>query len=352
MSDSTHIEWTDGGATWNIISGCSLKSEACSRCYAMTLAGTRLKHHPSRKGLTKQTKSGPVWTGEVRMYRPWLDQPIKWTRPRMIFVCAHGDLFHENVPDEWIDEVMAVIAYTDWHIHQLLTKRADRMLGYMTRLYQNDHYKKVAELIVGILGKRGDPEKAVAKCIAQFEKRLPHAWFGVTAENQPTADERIPYLLAAPVCVRWISAEPLVGFVDARRYMPKRRRRKDEPKVGSEANPGASLDWVVAGYESGARARPGHPDWARKLRDDCVAAGTAFFFKQWGSWMPDDRHPERMFIYHDGSTDIQDGRAADPRNGGECEVACLGSKKKTGNVLDGRTWRQYPPEGAMLAATR
>jgi protein gp37 len=349
MSDSTRIEWTDGGATWNIVNGCSIRSEGCSHCYAMTLAGTRLKHHPSRKGLTKETKSGPVWTGEVRMHRPWLDQPIRWARPRMIFVCAHGDLFHENVPEAWIDEVMAVVAYTDWHIHQILTKRAARLFAYMTRLYRDGRYRKVAALIANIVGgTEADRQKAVAKCIEQFERKLPRAWFGVTAENQVTADERIPYLLAAPVSVRWVSAEPLMSFVDLKRFLPKRRRREDEPKVGSDANPSASLDWVVAGYESGPGARPGHPDWARKLRDDCVSAGTAFFFKQWGAWKPDKQHPKRIFIYHDGSTDVPDARAANPKNEGECEIAHFGKKKSTGRELDGRTWLQFPPEAADL----
>src|SRR4051812_9194595 len=101
MADNTHIEWTD--ATWNPVTGCSVVSPGCTNCYAMRLAGTRLKHHPSRYGLTHDTKAGPVWNGEVTFNRPWLDQPLRWKRPRRIFVAAHGDLFHEAVHDEWID---------------------------------------------------------------------------------------------------------------------------------------------------------------------------------------------------------------------------------------------------------
>lgn len=117
MADKTSIEWVaapDGtpGATWNPITGCSVVSPGCTNCYAMRLAGGRLKNEPSRAGLTQSSKAGPVWTGEVRFNRHWLDQPLRWRRSRRIFVCAHGDLFHEAVPDEWIDQVFAVMLRT------------------------------------------------------------------------------------------------------------------------------------------------------------------------------------------------------------------------------------------------
>lgn len=105
MSDGTKIEWTD--ATWNPITGCSVVSPGCTNCYAMKLAGTRMKNHPTRVGLTTDSKAGPVWNGQVRLNETALAQPLRWKRPRRIFVCAHGGLFHENVPDEWIDRVMA-----------------------------------------------------------------------------------------------------------------------------------------------------------------------------------------------------------------------------------------------------
>ena len=112
MADRTHIEWAD--ATWNPITGCSVVSPGCTNCYAMKLAGTRLKHHPSRAGLTRDTKAGPIWNGVLRLNEAWLDQPLRWKRPRMIFVCAHGDLFHEDVPNAWIDRVFAVMAEAHW----------------------------------------------------------------------------------------------------------------------------------------------------------------------------------------------------------------------------------------------
>lgn len=134
MAEHSLIEWTD--ATWNPITGCSVVSPGCTNCYAMKLAGARLKHHPSREGLTRDSKAGPVWTGEVRFNEQWLDQPLRWTKPRRIFVCAHGDLFAENVPDAWIVGVVSV-SIASWLLHghtlQILTKRASRM-----RLLIND----------------------------------------------------------------------------------------------------------------------------------------------------------------------------------------------------------------------
>ena len=134
MAETSTIEWTD--ATWNPITGCSVVSPGCTNCYAMTLAGTRLAQHPSRKGLTVPSKAGPVWNGKVRFNRDWLHQPLHWRRPRMIFVCAHGDLFHENVPDEWIDQVFAVMAIARWHTFQVLTKRPKRMRAYFAERWQ------------------------------------------------------------------------------------------------------------------------------------------------------------------------------------------------------------------------
>jgi Bacteriophage protein gp37 len=114
MADGTKIEWTD--ATWNPVTGCSVVSPGCTNCYAMRLAGTRLKHHPSRAGLTIDTKAGPVWNGKVRFNEQWPSEPLRWKRPRRIFVCAHGDLFAEGVPDEWMDQVFAVMALAPQHV--------------------------------------------------------------------------------------------------------------------------------------------------------------------------------------------------------------------------------------------
>ena len=129
MADNTHIEWTD--ATWNIVTGCSLVSPGCTNCYAMKLAGTRLRDHWSRADLTIDSKAGPVWNGQVRFNAQWLDQPLRWAKPRKIFVAAHGDLFHDGVTDDQLDQIFAVMALCPQHVFQILTKRPERMRDYL-----------------------------------------------------------------------------------------------------------------------------------------------------------------------------------------------------------------------------
>jgi protein gp37 len=238
MSDGTAIQWTE--ATWNPITGCSVVSPGCTNCYAMKLAGTRLKHHPSRAGLTRDTKAGPVWTGEVRFNKDWLVQPLNWQRPRMIFVVAHGDLFHGNVPDDWLDRIFVTMFLAEQHTFQVLTKRPERARAYLS-----------------------DPatlRRLADRLVEQPPWPLPNVWLGTSVEDQQRADERIPVLLDTPAAVRWLSCEPLLGPVNLLNAM--------------------SIDWVVAGGESGPGARPMDEGWARSLRDQCTAAGVPFFCKQ------------------------------------------------------------------------
>jgi len=272
MADGTHIEWTE--ATWNPITGCSLASPGCTNCYAMQLAGTRLAHIPSRAGLTQPSKAGPVWTGEVRFNEEWLDQPLRWTKPRMIFVCAHGDLFHESVPDDWIDRIFAVMALCPQHTFQVLTKRSARMRHYFGR---PDRECEVAAEAYSL-------DERVEGGALQWP--LPNVWLGVSVEDQQRADERIPDLLATPAAIRWISAEPLLGPVDLCRVRGNLAPIAGYIPLESTDHKPVGLDWVVVGGESGPGARPMHPDWARSLRDQCAAAGVPFFFKQWGEWFP------------------------------------------------------------------
>jgi len=272
MSDNTAIEWAD--ATWNPITGCSVVSPGCANCYAMRLAGGRLRHHPTRAGLTVWTKAGPVWTGEVRLNDAVLDQPLRWRRPRRIFVCAHGDLFHEAIPDEWIDSVFSVMARAPRHVFLVLTKRPARMRHYINDTREIWHTSWGA----------GD-----ALSTTHIPWRWPHVWLGVSVENQRTADERIPMLLATPAARRWISAEPLLGPVDLRYLQP------GEPATEIDALAGThgvlrphrgrckSLDWVVVGGESGPRARQCDVQWARDIVRTCAATGTPCFVKQLGS---------------------------------------------------------------------
>lgn len=261
MADHTKIEWTD--ATWNPITGCSVVSPGCTNCYAMKLAGTRLQNHPSRAGLTKPSKAGPVWTGEVRLNRQWLHQPSQWTRSRMIFVCAHGDLFAEGVPDEWILDVLTVIASNPQHIFQVLTKRADRMLEMMSRLDLLD------DIYSNWSGFSGAPREV-------WSWPLHNLWLGVSVEDQKRADERREPLacLSAEGWMTWVSYEPALGPVDWKHW--------------------TFLDWLVSGGESGRGARPSHPDWHRAARDFCAAAGIPFLFKQWGEYQPCPWKLERL----------------------------------------------------------
>jgi len=315
MSDNTKIEWTD--ATWNPVTGCSVVSPGCTNCYAMGLAGTRLSKHPSRAGLTQFTKAGPIWNGKVRLNEDWLTQPLKWKRPRMIFVCAHGDLFHESVPDAWIDRVFAVMALCPQHTFQVLTKRAKRMREYMTSNRRDawsiaadpmgefaplspQEYADRAHIAVSV------PTKECIRWESVFSRfPLPNVWLGVSAEDQARANERVPELLATPATVRFVSAEPLLAAIDFNKIdiAAWLRRYRPDSDIGLNANDpdmrfpllspfehfgsGASypgLDWIIVGGESGANARPMHPDWARSIRDQCAAAGVPFFFKQWGEW--------------------------------------------------------------------
>jgi protein gp37 len=315
MAESSTIEWTD--ATWQPITGCAVVSPGCTNCYAMKLAGTRLRNLPSRKGLTVQTKAGPVWNGKVRLNEEWLTQPLTWRRPSKIFVCAHGDLFAEGVPDAWIDRVFAVMAGAAQHTFQVLTKRSDRMRAYLTAL----------------------PERMrTLDCDSGLDfvrLPLPNVWLGVSAEDQRRADERVPDLLATPAAVRWVSAEPLLGPINFTNIRP-RDRYEFNALGGYDFDQGTCcerLDWIVVGGESGPGARPMHPDWARQIRDVCAAAGTAFHFKQHGSWAPEAHGSEWMILDSAGGLDIPDDRWPDEA-AGEVAVTRVG-KKAAGRLLDG-----------------
>jgi protein gp37 len=355
MADRTKIEWTE--ATWNPITGCSVVSAGCKHCYAMKLAGTRLQHHPSRAGLTIDTAAGPVWNGQVRFNEQWLDQPLRWRRPRLIFVCAHSDLFHESVPDEWIDRVFAIMALAPHHTFQVLTKRPERMLRYFTERRDEGWSDGHIRLLFG------RPARAFPASFkrlplnndARMPWPLPNVWLGVSVENQDAADERIPLLLQTPASVRWISAEPLLGPVDLTRVMRSESEWTfcDNALTGFRAHKcggtiGPKLDWVVAGGESGTGARPMHPDWARSLRDQCAEAGVAFLHKQNGNWAnPDDIEAAGLASHGWWEEDRTDGgvrRHEWPDSKFPCmrtEVFCVG-KKAAGRLLDGVLHDAYP----------
>lgn len=372
MADSTHIEWTD--ATWNPITGCSVVSPGCTNCYAMKLAGTRLQHHPSRKGLTAPSKAGPVWTGEVRFNHEWLDQPLRWQRPRRIFVCAHGDLFHESVPDAWIDQVFAVMALAPQHTFQVLTKRSARMRAYLTA---EGVEKRIIHEAFRIDCEAGAWMSADLEIAGVHPLPLPNVWLGVSAEDQPRADERIPDLLATPAAVRFVSLEPLLGPIDleaawhgesalsvecwgdcgwcASGYPPLHNCRKHEPPLVDVEKGRSGLDWVIVGGESGDR--PMHPDWVRTLRDQCAHAEVPFFFKQWGTNLPWEPLDEGV-CWKSQAGEVRDrhalGDVDDPKSGWSDECLYDGDdicvhqhvgKKAAGRLLDGVEHNAMPAHG-------
>ncbi len=297
MSDKTGIAWTD--ASWNPVTGCTKVSQGCKHCYA--------EREWAR--LTANTKAtayyGRAFT-DVACHEDRLDQPLRWSKPRMIFVNSMSDLFHEDVPDEFIDRVFAVMALAEKHTFQVLTKRPERMRRWFDVGHDNREHA-VGQAMREIAASRGGDDAGLP------EWPLPNVWLGVSIEDQTTADERIPLLLQTPATVRWVSAEPLLGAVDLERvaWPNKCGHRVDVLRGGywnkahcialgpsadlGEAKGGftnhsdfpATLDWIVCGGESGGpKARPMHPDWAEDLQSQCEEAGIPFFFKQWGEWLP------------------------------------------------------------------
>jgi protein gp37 len=336
MADKTKIEWAD--ATLNYANGCSLASPGCTNCYAMRAGGRNLPGHPST-GLTMPTKAGHVWTGEIRLSERALQQALRWKAPRRIFWNAHGDLFHENVPDEAIDRLFAVCALTPQHTHMILTKRSARMrerISNMASLGAPYWGEVLSGMLLDALNGAPPPSWP-----------LPNVWLGVSVEDQTRADERIPDLLAMPAAVRFISAEPLLGPVDLRNFDLDFRpgfagfyainaltgRNEDMCRPCRDV---PKLDWVIVGGESGPGARPMHPDWARSLRDQCAAAGVAFHFKQWGDWLQvndEVRTGDTMLMSWPEGTDGFIRQGVHMRRVG---------KRTAGRLLDGRTHDEMP----------
>lgn len=256
----TSIEWTD--VTWNPVTGCSKVSPGCAHCYA-----ERVTHRFNRDALPWTPANAAV---NVVLHPERLDAPLHWRKPRRVFVNSMSDLFHENVPDEFIARVFAVMALSPWHTYQVLTKRPELMHAYMTdfALRVNAHGWPEGVPMAPRFRANGLPNAV--------DWPLPNVWLGVSVENQHWADERIPLLLQTPAAVRFVSCEPLLGPVDLSRWM------------GCN-DPGCCtpwLDWVIVGGESGPKARPMDLAWARSLRDQCRAASVPFFMKQLGGARP------------------------------------------------------------------
>lgn len=223
----TSIEWTD--ATWNPVAGCKIITPGCTNCYAMRMAA-RLEAMGVEKyaGLTRKSGGRYVWTGQIQLDEHSLDAPLAWRKPRKIFVNSMSDLFHEDVPAEFVGRVWSVMEHTPRHTYQILTKRPERMREVLAAL-----------------------EAAV----------LPNVWLGTSVEDSAVLG-RLDDLRQVPAAVRFVSFEPLIGSV-------------------ADADL-SDIHWAIVGGESGPRSRPMLEDWVDEIRLRCLLSGTAFFFKQWG----------------------------------------------------------------------
>ena len=222
MGDKSAIEWTD--ATWNPVTGCTKISAGCDNCYAARFAER-----------WRGTPGHPFEAGFDLTLRPdRLEQPLRWKKPRRIFVNSMSDLFHKDVPTSFVDQVFDVMERADWHSFQVLTKRSSRMNDYVWHRYLYDELPK-------------------------------NVWMGVSLESAKL-ERRVHVLRMIPSTVRFLSVEPLLGPLGALDL--------------------SGIDWVIVGGESGPGARPMHPDWVREIRDQCTAQNVPFFFKQWGGIRP------------------------------------------------------------------
>jgi protein gp37 len=292
---TTNIAWTD--ETWNPTVGCSIVSPGCTNCYAMKMAerlegmaskpdSTGNFHLDHYKGTTNRGtyNSKPThWTGKLALApERTLLKPLSWKKPRRIFVNSMSDLFHKDVPDDWIDKVFAVMALCPQHTFQVLTKRSKRMREYMTT-------KGVARRLWDLFDTmRCDMElseyhPAFNSAHKPYDDFLPlnNVHLGVSCEDQTRADERIPDLLATPAAVRFVSAEPMLGPIDFTMVNVHRNAYADALR-GYERLDGSTpvLNWIICGGESGTGFRPMQIEWAESIRQQCADAGTAFFFKQ------------------------------------------------------------------------
>ncbi|HMV73814.1 MAG TPA: phage Gp37/Gp68 family protein [Microthrixaceae bacterium] len=236
---STNIEWTD--ETWNPIVGCSKVSPGCDNCYAVGTVHRGLAEQ--HRGLTVRAEGATDWTGEVRVVESMMDRPLRWKKPRRIFVNSLSDLFHPDVSDETIARIFAVMALAPQHTFQVLTKRPQRMADMLSTML---FWKVVASHCAD--DQTASLSWPYRTAIANHQG-LPNVWLGVSIESDRYAF-RAAHLRRTPAAVRWISAEPLLGPL---------------PSLDL-----TGIDWLVVGGESGPKARPMHPQWVRDLRDECT----------------------------------------------------------------------------------
>jgi protein gp37 len=305
----TKIEWAD--EVWNPVTGCAKVSQGCKNCYAERIAERFWRKDHLEEVHVQDINNNDVvveqWVPrkftDVRCHTERLGIPLHWRKPRRIFVNSMSDLFHESVPDEFIDQVFETMHLAYWHTFMILTKRPYRM-----RAYINSRYSDVPS--AGALV-------------------LPNVWLGVSVENQSAANDRIPVLQATNAVVRFLSLEPLLSEIDLAVATGHAEGTGIIP-FGFSWLKSSEIHWVVTGGESGPHARPAHPDWFRDIRDQCQAARVPFFFKQWGEWFPTRPFDKKT------AGDYK----SNEWNGGVCSWKV--GKKAADRLLDGREWSEYP----------
>lgn len=253
------IEWTE--KTWNPTTGCNKVSQGCKNCYAEVM-------HKRLQKMAPDKYNRPFLEGAIP-HEPSLMVPFKWKRPTMIFVNSMSDLFHEQIPFEFVDKVFAVMAANPQHTFQVLTKRSKRMVDYFKNRPLGVHGMiREAWVEMGFSG------------IAPWP--ISNVWIGVSVEDQKTANERIPDLMLIDAAVRFLSMEPLLGSVDLERI----EMVSGFVNCLSGAEPAYKpINWVICGGESGKGSRPLAPIWGKYIRESCIDNNVPFFFKQWGEWL-------------------------------------------------------------------
>lgn len=331
MADGTKIEWTD--ASWSPVTGCTKVSPGCDNCYA--------------EAITKRFKLGPF--EEVTMHLNRMAQPFAWKKPRRIFVCSMSDLFHPAIPFSFIKEIFDVMIANSRHTFQVLTKRPGRMAHF-------------AEKVLGVPW----PDNVWAGTSVEME------WDG-----NKNLIRRLDVLIRVPAQVRFVSVEPLLGPVDLKPWLGlaaevvahgplERETASALVDLGrAAARKFYGIQWVIAGGESGNRARPMDPEWVRKLRDDCLDARVPFFFKQWGAYCPfhieldsgwEKATEANRWMYEravgPGKNYIGRPRQSKIRmmTGGAMLKAQRGAFD-TGSMLDGESWREFPGDGLVNRET-
>lgn len=283
----SNIEWTQ--QTWNPIVGCSRVSAGCQNCYAEVMT-KRLEAMGQAKYAGLLNEQGR-FNGFTRFDEEALMIPLRRKKPTTYFVNSMSDLFHESIPDEWIDRVFAVMALSPQHIFQVLTKRADRMERYVCTLRSYDG--PLSDFWLGDALEADCGKTFPALKHTRIDKPLPNVWLGVSAENQQQANARIPHLLRTPAAVRFVSAEPLLGPIDFSMIEFENERGQMEcwhaldrlPEFDEPGTPNTDpiLDWIIVGGESGPGARPCNVNAVRSIVRQCKAAAVPVFVKQLGS---------------------------------------------------------------------